>query len=66
MSSRIDFTRYRSSGLTGALFTMGHEVASMSAVYRERINDERLKAVTDHVHDWLFASPQGVNKGQTG
>jgi integrase len=33
---------------------MGHEVASMSSVYRERISDERLRAVTDHVHDWLF------------
>ena len=28
----------------------------MSAVYRERISDERLKAVTDHVHQWLFGA----------
>jgi integrase len=33
---------------------MGHADASMSAAYRERISDERLRAVADHVHDWLF------------
>jgi integrase len=33
---------------------MGHEVAHMSSVYRERISDERLRAVADHVHAWLF------------
>jgi integrase len=36
---------------------MGHEVPNMASVYRERISDERLRAVTDHVHAWLF----GVN-----
>ena len=34
---------------------MGHEVPHMSAVYRETIADERLRAVVDHVHAWLFA-----------
>jgi hypothetical protein len=35
---------------------MGHAAASsdMAAVYRERVDDDRLKAVTDHVHAWLF------------
>jgi hypothetical protein len=33
---------------------MGHESPHMSTVYRERISDERLKAVTDHVRGWLF------------
>ncbi|MBP87252.1 MAG: hypothetical protein CMJ64_11110 [Planctomycetaceae bacterium] len=33
---------------------MGHVDGSMAAVYRERISDERLRAVADHVHDWLF------------
>ena len=33
---------------------MGHVDNSMAAVYRERISDERLKAVTDHVREWLF------------
>jgi integrase len=41
---------------------MGHEVAHMSSVYREGIADERLKAVADHVHAWLFTEkkPQTV------
>jgi integrase len=33
---------------------MGHVDASMSAHYRERIDDDRLQAVVDHVHRWLF------------
>jgi integrase len=35
---------------------MGHDPAAndMARVYRERISDERLKAVTDFVHDWLL------------
>jgi integrase len=35
---------------------MGHAPSNsdMSAVYRERVDDERLKAVTDHVRTWLF------------
>ena len=39
-------------------FIMGHESPHMSSVYRERISDERLKAVTDHVRQWLFAAAQ--------
>jgi integrase len=35
-------------------FLMGHESPHMSTIYRERIGDERLKAVTDHVRAWLF------------
>jgi integrase len=35
-------------------YIMGHEVPHMSSVYRETISDARLKAVTDHVHAWLF------------
>jgi integrase len=35
-------------------FLMGHEVPHMSSIYRETIGDARLKAVTDHVRDWLF------------
>ena len=33
---------------------MGHSDPSMSAVYRERISDERLMAVTDTVREWLW------------
>ena len=35
-------------------FVMGHEVPHMSVVYRERISDDRLRAVADHVRAWLF------------
>jgi integrase len=33
---------------------MGHVDDSMDAVYRERIDDDRLEAVTQHVREWLF------------
>ena len=36
---------------------MGHADASMAATYRERIEDDRLRAVVEHVHGWLF--PKG-------
>jgi integrase len=35
---------------------MGHANESMAAVYRERISDERLRAVVDHVRCWLFGA----------
>lgn len=35
-------------------YIMGHSRDDMASVYRERISDERLKAVTDHVRRWLF------------
>ena len=41
---------------------MGHADATMSAVYRERISDERLIAVTDHVRKWLW--PSGSSEEQ--
>ena len=33
---------------------MGHADNSMADPYRERIGDDRLKAVVKHVHDWLY------------
>jgi integrase len=33
---------------------MGHVDATMAAEYREDIDEERLKAVVEHVHGWLF------------
>jgi integrase len=43
---------------------MGHAPSSndMSAVYRERISDERLKAVVDHMHQWLFGADAKTSK----
>ncbi len=35
-------------------YVMGHSRNDMASIYRERISDERLKAVTDHVRGWLF------------
>ena len=35
---------------------MGHQRQDMASVYRERISDERLQNVTNHVHGWLFGS----------
>jgi len=33
---------------------MGHARDDMASVYRERIDDSRLKAVTDHIRKWLW------------
>lgn len=35
-------------------YIMGHTDPSMAGVYRERINDDRLRGVVDHVHTWLY------------
>ena len=37
---------------------MGHSDPSMGGVYRERIDDERLVAVVEHVRAWLFGNQQ--------
>ncbi|KKM84518.1 hypothetical protein LCGC14_1298320 [marine sediment metagenome] len=42
---------------------MGHADASMGATYTERIDDDRLVAVTDHVRKWLFPAESPVEKG---
>jgi integrase len=44
---------------------MGHEVAHMSSVYREGIDDTRLRAVAGHVRAWLFG-PAGALPGAAG
>src|SRR5205807_9813203 len=43
---------------------MGHARDDMASVYRERISDDRLKVVADHVHAWLFPpkKPAGGKK----
>jgi integrase len=37
---------------------MGHESTHIAEMYRERIGDDRLRVVTDHVRSWLFSAPQ--------
>ena len=34
--------------------SMGHECKEMSALYRQRLGDDRLKAVSKYVRKWLF------------
>ncbi len=41
-------------------FVMGHESPHMSSVYREKISDERLQAVVDHVRHWLFPADESA------
>jgi integrase len=44
---------------------MGHTDPSMGGQYRERIEDGRLKAVTEYVWQWLFAeAPDGGTAGE--
>lgn len=38
---------------------MGHIREDMGTVYREKVSDDRLKAVTDHVRAWLFPPKKG-------
>jgi integrase len=43
---------------------MGHVREDMASMYRERVNDERLRKVTEHVRTWLStATPQGKAAG---
>ena len=43
---------------------MGHSRGDMASVYRLEIGDDRLEAVADHIHAWLWpAQPKGVAHG---
>jgi len=42
---------------------MGHSPQSISDQYRERIGDDRLQAVADHVYAWLFPRPTVLIEG---
>lgn len=39
-------------------YIMGHESPHMASVYREKISDERLRAVANYVRTWLFGQPK--------
>jgi integrase len=41
-------------------FIMGHESPHMSSVYREKISDDRLRAVVDCVRRWLFPADESA------
>ena len=45
---------------------MGHADHSMAAAYRERIGDDRLLAVTNHVRKWLFGQDVGEGPIELG
>jgi integrase len=40
---------------------MGHDDGSMASQYRERVSDERLSAVVNHVRAWLFGKTATTN-----
>ena len=44
-----------SKDFPGVRHVMGHVDDSISGAYREGVSDDRLRAVVDVVHDWLFA-----------
>lgn len=45
---------------------MGHVDASMAGHYRERISDERLQAVVDHVRGWLWPDMETQTNSDPG
>jgi len=47
-------------------YIMGHTDSSMAATYRERIDDSRLKAVTDHIREWLWSNASCAENATSG
>lgn len=46
--------------------TMGHVDDSMADRYRERVSNDRLKAVADHVHAWLWPAADSSEASHDG
>src|SRR5262249_48268424 len=44
-------------------YLMGHSRDDRTSVYRERISDERLKAVVGHIQTWLFGDGKAPAPG---
>ena len=45
---------------------MGHVAQGMGAAYRERIGDDRLRRVAEHVRQWLFGESSDDTTGPDG
>jgi integrase len=45
---------------------MGHAREDMASVYQEKVSDERLRAVTDHVRRWLFPPAEAASSRAWG
>jgi integrase len=41
---------------------MGHVTLGMGTTYRDSVDDDRLRVVTDHVHAWLFPANNSTEK----
>ncbi|MEZ6103843.1 MAG: hypothetical protein R3E01_33270 [Pirellulaceae bacterium] len=50
----------RAMVLLAVNYVMGHGDTTMSGVYRQRISDERLDRVADHVRTWLYG--EGIHE----
>ena len=40
---------------------MGHKIKGMAAIYIERVGDDRLRCVVEHVRNWLFQENKAEN-----
>jgi integrase len=47
-------------------YIMGHAREDMASVYRERISDDRLRAVVEHVRAWLWPPEEKAGKKARG
>jgi hypothetical protein len=48
--------------IVGVLGAMGRSRDNLANACRERISDERLRAVADHIHKWLFGAESKPEK----
>jgi integrase len=53
----------RSRDLPAVMHVMGHADSTVSALYRERVDDDRLEHVADVVRAWLFNNQTDAEGG---